>query len=50
MENHSGRDHLKNVGLDGRVTLKWVREIACEYVNYLEMSQDDVHWRDFVML
>jgi hypothetical protein len=49
LENLKRRDHLEELGLDGRIILKWMfREICCEGVDWMRMVQDRQKWRAVV--
>jgi hypothetical protein len=40
-----GRDHLKYVGVDGTIILKWnLRERGCEGVYWIYLVQDMDRW------
>jgi hypothetical protein len=50
MEIIKGRDHLDDLGVDGRITLNkmYLREIGCEHVDWINVAQDKVQWCVFV--
>jgi hypothetical protein len=44
-----GRDHWEDLGVGGRITLRWdLREIGIDGVNWIRLAQDRVQWRAFV--
>jgi hypothetical protein len=47
-ESLKGIDHLKDLGVDGRITLIWICETDCKDVNWIYVAQDSVHWRTLV--
>jgi hypothetical protein len=50
LENLEGRDHLGNLGLDGRIILNWIIN-RVEYVYWIHLSQDRVKlWALVIMV
>jgi hypothetical protein len=43
-----GRNHWEDLGVDGRTTLKWIREIGFGYVDWIHWAQDRDRWRTLV--
>jgi hypothetical protein len=47
LENLKGRDHMEDLGVDGRITL-YLREIGLKGVNWIHLAQDRDQCRDLV--
>jgi hypothetical protein len=47
LENLKGRDHMEDLGVDGRITL-YLREIGLKGVNWSHLAQDRDPCRDLV--
>jgi hypothetical protein len=46
LENFKRRDHPEDLGVDGKIILKWIlREIGWEVVGWIHLSQDRAQWR-----
>jgi hypothetical protein len=46
MENLKGRDQLEDLGVYGRIILKWIlKKIGCEDVDWICLAEDIVQWR-----
>jgi hypothetical protein len=43
LEIHKGRDHLENLGIDGRIILKWILGKHFESVDWIHLAQDRDH-------
>lgn len=39
--------HLLDLNTDRMIILKWILEIGCEYLDWIEAIQDNVQWKDF---
>jgi hypothetical protein len=39
-----GREHLGDIGLDGKFILKWSVKISCEDVGWIHLYQDTDQW------
>jgi hypothetical protein len=52
MGNLKGRDHLANLDVDVRmmmiITIKWILKIGRDDVDWINLAQDKVQWRDLV--
>jgi hypothetical protein len=46
--NLNDRDHLHELGVDGRITLNGPSRNRTEGVNYIDLDQDRYRWRAFV--
>jgi hypothetical protein len=42
--DESGRDHLKDPGVDGRIILKWIFKKKDTSMNWIELVQDRKRW------
>ena len=42
------RDHVQDLGVDGRVNLKWVFKLWDEGMGWIDLAQDRDRWRTFV--
>ena len=38
-------DNLEDLGVDGRIILKWIFETLIEGVNWIDLAQDRDRWR-----
>jgi hypothetical protein len=45
LENLKGRDHLEDLGVDGRMILK---KTGCKVIDWMHLAQDRDQWRAFV--
>jgi hypothetical protein len=41
-------DFLENQGVDGRIILKWILEKLNGVMDWIDLAQDRIGWRDFV--
>jgi hypothetical protein len=48
LESLKGRDHPKDLGLDGRIILKCMKRIEPECVDWICVAQDRYQWRPVV--
>jgi hypothetical protein len=39
---------LKDQGVDGKMGLEWMREIACGGVEWIHLAQDRGWWQDLI--
>jgi len=42
------RDHLEDVGVDGKITLEWILRKRWEDVDWMHLVQDTDQWRALV--
>jgi len=42
------RGHLEDTGVDGRVILRWILEVGCEGMDWIDLAQDRDRWRALV--
>jgi hypothetical protein len=42
------RDHWEDLGVGGRITLRWTLEIGIDGANWIRLAQVRVQWRAFV--
>jgi hypothetical protein len=42
------RDHWEDLGIGGRITLAYLRDIGIDEVNWIQLAQDRVQWWAFV--
>jgi hypothetical protein len=47
-EPEEKRDYLRNRDVEWKTILKWILKKRCEIVNWIQMAQDRVQWRDHV--
>jgi hypothetical protein len=40
MGKHERRNHLEELGIDGKIILKWIFEKCDGWTNWIEMAQD----------
>jgi hypothetical protein len=43
--NLNEKDHFEDLGVDGRIILKRVKEIGREVVDWINLAQDKGEWR-----
>jgi hypothetical protein len=43
-----GRDHSEDLGVDGRIILKYLREIGCDILDWIDVAEDRDRWRALV--
>jgi hypothetical protein len=44
--NPKGKDHLGNLGIDGRINYIYLKDVGLLYVTWNELPLDRVQWRD----
>jgi hypothetical protein len=42
------RDHLQDLGIDGRIILKWISNVGMGSVDWIDMAQDRDRWQALV--
>jgi len=42
------RDHLGDPGVDGRIIVRWIQEVGCRGMDWIELAQDRDRWRALV--
>jgi hypothetical protein len=43
------RDHSEEIGVDGRIILRWVfRKVGCGSMDWIDLAQDRNRWRAVV--
>jgi hypothetical protein len=45
MENLKGRDHMEDLGVDGRIILEWILGVG---VDWIHLAQDRDQWQTLV--
>jgi hypothetical protein len=48
LENLKGRDHLEDIGIDGRIVLEWILRKQWEGVDCMYLAQDKDWWHTVV--
>jgi hypothetical protein len=48
MGKPEGRNHLRDLGVDGRIILKWVLQKWDEDMDYIHLAEDRYRWRALV--
>jgi len=48
MGNPKGRDQLGGLGIERRITLKYLKETGCEGVDWIHLAQDKLQWQTLV--
>jgi len=47
--NFRERDHLEDLGVDGRIILSWIiQEVGCEGTEWIHLAQDRDRWRALI--
>jgi len=46
--NLKKRDHLGGLGIGGGIILKWIQEVECGGMDWIDLAQDKDRWRALV--
>ena len=47
-ENLRERDHLEDPDVDGRIILRYLQEVGCEGMDWIDVAQDRDRWEALV--
>jgi hypothetical protein len=48
LESLKGRDHSEDLGVDGKIILKWIIGKMVEYLDWINLAQYSDQWWDVV--